>query len=493
MSDQYVGTAKTLNDDDDVIVYIDPKKRAIVTISLLIGFFGIHFYMRAFSMCTAYIMADWNAGEYYAAGKALQTAVMVVATAVSARLIPKWGIKKIMGSSLVIVILCNIGTMLATNLFMFLVMVMLQGIGNAGLISNMISLMNKIWPPSKRAMWLSTLGITQGIAAIAIPTLSGLLIDKWGWQSVYILMTGVQGIGLILTLIVTPSNTQQRNYIDKKFDTIGTFLFLVWVCCCVMACTFGNSWGWSSLKILILLAVTVVGLVAFIVVEAKIGDGAIFPVRLFKDNRNVAMIFIQSFLGCAACMGQFVFVIYYMQVVMGTTAALSAIPFTVFSLGTLFMSPVYGMLYKKLGKVKALLATTTFLVSLNAFLYGMLLSPTTSFGLIIFISAIGGLGHCCVVTLCYNAAEEYLPKSRIPDGNAVAYIAICIGGSVGLAFMQAISNAVSASKIAAGAEQLAGRAAGFETAMLIAGICGILGVIAALSLSKKIKENGALD
>ena len=53
------------NDEDDVLVYIDPKKRALVTIALLVGLFGIHFYMRAFSMCTSYIMADWNACLLY--------------------------------------------------------------------------------------------------------------------------------------------------------------------------------------------------------------------------------------------------------------------------------------------------------------------------------------------------------------------------------------------------------------------------------------------
>ena len=50
-------SGRTINDDQDVIVYIDPKKRAIVTIALLVGFFGIHFYMRAFSMCTSYILS----------------------------------------------------------------------------------------------------------------------------------------------------------------------------------------------------------------------------------------------------------------------------------------------------------------------------------------------------------------------------------------------------------------------------------------------------
>ena len=492
MPDKYAEVLKSTGDDDDVLVYIDPRKRALVTVALLVGFFGIHFYMRAFSMCTAYIMADWNAGEYYSAGKALQTAVMVLATSVSARLIPKWGIKKIMGGSLIIVILCNFGTLMANSLPMFLIMVMLQGIGNAGLVSNMISLMNKIWPPSKRAMWLSSIGITQGIAAIVIPTLAGLLIDRWGWESVYYLMTVIQGVGLVLTLTLTPSNTQQRNYIPRKFDTFGTLIFLIWICCIVLACNFGNSWGWGSPKILTLLVIGLGGLAAFIVVEAKLGSDAIFPVRLFNDNRNVAFIFIQSFFACAACMGQFVFVIYYMQVVMGTTAAVSALPFTVFSIGTLVMSPIYGMLYQKWGKSKGLLAICTLLVALNAFCYGIILSPTASLGLIFFISAFGGLGHCCVVTLCYNAADEYLPKSRIADGNAVAYIAICVAGSVGLAVMQAISNAVAASKVAAGMEDLAARASGYETAMLAAGICGLLGVAATLLLDRKIKNNGAL-
>lgn len=119
-----------------------------------------------------------------------------------------------------------------------------------------------------------------------------------------------------------------------------------------------------------------------------------------------------------------------------------------------------------------LLAMCTLLVALNASFYGITLSPTTSLGLIFFISAFGGLGHCCLVMLCYNATEEYLPKSRIADGNAVAYIAICIAGSVGLAVMQAISNAVAASKVSVGMKDLAALATEYETAMLVAGLRG---------------------
>ena len=480
------------NEDDDVLVYIDPKKRAMVTIALLIGFFGVHFYMRAFSMCTSYIMANWNAGEYYSAGKALQTAIMVVAAAVSVYLIPKWGIRKIMGGSLVIVILCGIGTLFAPNLGVFLICVMVQGIGNAGLISNMISLMNKIWPSSKRAMWLSTIGVTQGIAAVVVPTLPGVIIDVAGWKAVYYLMIAIQVVGLILTVTVTPKDTVQKDIPERKFDLIGTILFLVWVSCCVLACNFGNSWGWTSPKILGLLLVAVLGLVVFIVVEYRLSTGAIFPVRLFKDNMNCTWIFIQAFFACAVCMGQFVFVIYYMQVIMQTSAAVSAIPFTIFSIGTLVMPTVYALIYKKTGHVKGLLVVTMILVSLNAFLYGILLTPTVSLAVIYAISAIGGLGHACCVTLCYNAAEEYLPKSRIADGNSVAYIAICLAGSVGLALLQAVSNIVASQKIAAGVEEMAARASGYSTAMLGAGLCGLIGVLASILLSHKNKEKGAI-
>ena len=126
----------------------------------------------------------------------------------------------------------------------------------------MISMMNKIWQPSKRAMWLSTLGVTQGIAAVVVPTLAGVMIDKAGWKSVYLLMMAIQAIGLIATLVVTPKDTKQRNYVEKKFDLVGTILFLIWVSCCVLACNFGNSWGWSSGRIVGLLIATAVGLIA---------------------------------------------------------------------------------------------------------------------------------------------------------------------------------------------------------------------------------------
>lgn len=486
--------AKTMiNDEDDVLVYIDPAKRAIVTIALLIGFFGIHFYMRAFSMCTSYIMADWDAGQYYSAGKALQTAIMVVATSVSMFLIPKLGIRKIMGGSLLIVILCDIGTLFAPNLAAFLICVMVQGIGNAGMVANMIAMMNKIWQPSKRAMWLSSIGITQGIAAIVVPTLAGVLIDKWGWESVYFVMIAIQAVGFISMMIFTPKDTTQRNYVEKSFDVKGTILFVVWVCCIVLACNFGNAWGWASPAILTLLAVGFVSLAVFIVVEYRLGSTAIFPIQLFKDNRNCTMIFLQSFFSCVVCMGQFVFVIYYMQVVMGLSAAISAIPFTIFSVGTLVMPTVYGYIYKKTGKCKALLVITMLLVCANCFMYGLFLAPTTSLGMIYFISVIGGLGHASCVTLCYNAAEEYLPESRMADGNAVAYIAICIAGSVGLAVMQTVANGVTASKVAAGVEQVAASGAGYVAAMFVAGIAGLIGVAASALLSRKIKENGSVE
>ena len=182
-----------------------------------------------------------------------------------------------------------------------------------------------------------------------------------------------------------------------------------------------------------------------------------------------------------------------MHVVMGLSAAVSAIPFTIFSIGTLVMPTVYGYIYKKTGKCKALLIVTMLLVCANCFMYGLFLTPTTSLGMIYFISVVGGLGHASCVTLCYNAAEEYLPKSRIADGNAVAYIAICIAGSVGLAVMQAIANGVAASKIATGVEQVAASGAGYVAAMFAAGISGLIGVAASALLSHKIKENGAVE
>ena len=94
------------------------------------------------------------------------------------------------------------------------------------------------------------------------------------------------------------------------------------------------------------------------------------------------------------------------------------------------------------------------------------------------------------MNLCYNAAEAYLPESRIADGNQVAYIAICLAGSVGLAILQAIANVVSANKIAAGVEEIAARSSGYSTAFIVAAVFGVIGVAASLLLNKNIKNKG---
>ena len=239
-----------------------------------------------------------------------------------------------------------------------------------------------------------------------------------------------------------------------------------------------------------MLAATVVGIVIFVIYEYRHSETAIFPVKLFKDNLNCTWIFIQSFASCVVCMGQFVFLIYYMQAIMGTSATVSALPFTLFSIGTLVMPTVYAAIYKKTGKIKALLALTMILVTFNALLYGIVLSPTCGLGIIFAISVIGGLGHASCVNLCYSAAEAYMPESRISDGNQVAYIAICLAGSVGLAILQAIANVVSSGQVASGVDEITARSAGYATAFIVAALFGVIGIIASLLLNKKIKERG---
>ena len=67
------------------------------------------------------------------------------------------------------------------------------------------------------------------------------------------------------------------------------------------------------------------------------------------------------------------------------------------------MPTVYGYIYKKTGKCKALLVITMLLVCANCFMYGLFLAPTTSLGMIYFISVIGGLGHAsCVTPVSYT-------------------------------------------------------------------------------------------
>ena len=154
-------TAKNPAVEEDVGIFIDPRKRAIVCIALFIAVFGCNFSFRSYSVALPKIVEGWTYSSYlYSAGNSLMTVAMTVVTLIVARISAKTGLKKTIMVGLIIVLACDILTTIAPNIIVFLIIRVFYGVGCGLICGQELSSLNLIWPGADRKKWVGMRGVT---------------------------------------------------------------------------------------------------------------------------------------------------------------------------------------------------------------------------------------------------------------------------------------------------------------------------------------------
>lgn len=432
--------------EDDVGIYIHPKKRAIVSIALFIAVFGCNFSFRSYSVALPSIVANWSySADLYSAGNSLMTVAMAVVTIIVARISAKTGLKKTIITGLVIVIACDVLTMFAPNMFVFLLIRVLYGVGCGLICGQELSSLNLIWPGADRKKWVGFRGVTYSITNVIGPTVAGALVDNFGWQSTFITILVFHVAGLIIFATCCPKDTKNRFYKDSPFDMSGCVTFAIFITVSVLVCTMGNTLGWGSPIIIIGLVAIVVSCIAMIMIENKKGASAVVPLDLFKRNSNFTKLFLIAVFGCIVNMAPVNFLSLYLQNIGGTSATASGLPFSLIYLVTLFVTFILSRMGGKI-KVKNILVFCSVVCTAVIGILAAWLSPSVGQHLVIMniIAACYGIGNAITTTTIYDAAAEYVDTADIGMSTSMVYMGITFGGSVGLAILQLIMNTVTA-------------------------------------------------
>lgn len=428
--------------EEDVGIYIDPKKRAIVCIALFIAVFGCNFSFRSYSVALPKIVANWTySSNLYSAGNSLMTVAMTVVTLIVARISARSGLKKTILAGLVIVIICDILTMIAPNMIVFLLIRTLYGVGCGLICGQELSSLNLIWPAADRKKWVGFRGVTYSVTNVIGPTLAGILVDRLNWQSTYVAILIFHVLGLIIFGVCCPKDTKNRFYKNAAFDMKGCIIFTIFVTVTVLVCTMGNTLGWVSPIIILGLAVVVVSLVGLLIIENKVGTSAVLPVEMFKRNSNFTKLFFIAFFGATVNMAPVNFLSLYLQNVGGTSATASGLPFSLIYLVTLFVTFVLSRMGKKLKTKNVLVFCSVICMAVIGFLASWL-SPEVGQHLTMMnvIAACYGIGNAITTTVIYDAAAEYVDTADIGMSTSIIYMGITLGGSIGLAVLQLLMN-----------------------------------------------------
>ncbi|WP_423761953.1 MFS transporter [Burkholderia sp. NLJ2] len=186
----------------------------------------------------------------------------------------------------------------------------LQGVGSALLVPCSLALINRAFPePAARASAISVWMGCGGIAMASGPLIGGLLIDLFGWRSIFVvnLPLGLAGIWL--------GRTVARAAVDvsRHFDWGGQAAAIVAIAALIGTLIEGPSLGWRSGPIVGGAVTSVVAWIAFIAIEARRREPmlplAFFRNRLFAGSTFVSMASAFVFYGLL-----FVLSLFYRQV-----------------------------------------------------------------------------------------------------------------------------------------------------------------------------------
>src|SRR3954471_15121312 len=183
----------------------------------------------------------------------------------------------------------------------------LQGLGGGGLIVTAMAVIADLVAPRERARYMGMIGGVFAVASIAGPLLGGVLVDQLSWRWVFYVNLPVGAAALAVIAAQLPAGARTER---PALDLPGSALLSAGAAALVLVCSWGGTQhAWDSPLILVLGAVAVGALGAFIAQERRAAD-PVLPLQLFA-RRAFSAAGLSAFLVGMSMFGAITFLPLY--------------------------------------------------------------------------------------------------------------------------------------------------------------------------------------
>jgi len=292
------------------------------------------------------------------------------------------------------------------------------------------------------------LGLAMGMYGFGIvfapgvgPTLGGYLVDNFSWRLIFYINVPIGVIGAVAALAVLPAFAGSRG---ARFDLPGFACVASGLFALLLAVSEGQSWGWTSYPILLLIAGAVDLLALFVVIELHVSR-PLLDLRVFASWQFVNSVVLISVL----FIGMFAVLFYvplFLQQGQRITALNTGLVLVPQALVMLVVTPFAGRLYDRIGaRWPAAIGLT--LDGIGTLLMIGITADTPRLELIWWMmvrSAGLGLAIMPVMTSGISA----LPPALVGSGSALNTLFQRVSAALGLAALTALATAQQAQLMA---------------------------------------------
>ncbi|MGH3994125.1 MAG: MFS transporter, partial [Pseudonocardiaceae bacterium] len=253
-------------------------------------------------------------------------------------------------------------------------------------------------------------------------------------------------LGLLALFVVTRVLHLPHVRREHRIDWQGAVALAIGLVPLLIVAEQGRGWGWTSGRTLSLIGLAVIGLVAFLLAERRIGDDGLIPLKHFRNPTfsvgNAAGLVIG-----AAMFGGFAALPLYLQIVKGaspTQAGLMLLPMTV---GIMSGSMITGLAISRTGRYRIYPIIGAALLVIGLLLFSRVGVDTPLWQVGIYMVIIGlGLGfNMQTLTI---AVQSSLPPSEMGVATSSATFSRQMGGTLGTAVFLSILFSTVGDRIA---------------------------------------------
>jgi EmrB/QacA subfamily drug resistance transporter len=316
-----------------------------------------------------------------------------------------------------------------------------QGVGAALMMPATLSIISATFAVRERGM---AIGVWAGVSAMALaigPLLGGVITEHISWNWIFYVNVPIGVAAVVAAFLVVPESRDTSR--EQRLDLPGVLSSGIGLLAIVYALIEANQYGWTSTRILVLLAVGAVSLVTFVLLEMHqrlpMLDLSLFRSGTFAGANLVAILVT------LAMFGIFVFFPIYMQTFLGWSPIQAGAALLPWTLMIVVFAPIAGKLSDRVGS-RWLMAGGMSVVAVCCLLLSTVTLHSTFWNMVpAFI--LGGLGMSFVMTPMSAAAMGAAPVNKAGVASGVLNTFRQVGVALGIG----VTGAIVADRAAAAA------------------------------------------
>jgi len=362
-----------------------------------------------------------------------------VATPIYGKLGDLYGRKKLFMFAISVFIVGSALCSFATSMYMLAAFRAVQGIGAGGLFTLVLAIIGDIVSPRERARYTGYFMAVFGTSSVLGPVIGGyfashaVILGLTGWRWVFLVNVPI-GIAALFVVYRTLHLSHHRR--DARIDWWGAATLMIGLVPLLTIAEQGREWGWSSPRALFCYLLGAASLGAFVYAEARMGDNALIPLRMFR-SRSVTVGIIASVVVGAAMFGGIMVLPLYMQIVHGASPMRSGFLMLPMVVGMMSASIISGQIISRTGRIRPFPLIGSALICIALFLLSRITADTDLLLVMAVMFALGyGLGNCMQPLLLI--LQSAVPPRDIGVATSSATFFRQIGGTLGVAIFLSV-------------------------------------------------------